>query len=242
MELIELNTWLQSSFFCKKLDFPFISFSVHFYISYLCCCFYYFFLFVMEGLDFWIFQLKYQIVYFSNWFLFLFMNLLFCAICFLLYWNFKFILSFVISFIDKQYWESVFIKCNLFPFQFINEFYATISEKMTKEHVEIHSSQLEIVGCVLQNIKDVIFIAEEITKKCCKPIKSGETRQHPLTNNLIVYFNQVLTITVNNYHYNLNTAWLFTSVIYTSLNRHAFTINFPKSISNLYISFGAKWF
>lgn len=99
-------------------------------------------------------------------------------------------------------------KIHLFPFQFINEFYARISEK----HEEIHPSHLEIVGCVLQNIKDVIFITEEISKRCCKPVKSGmdldlngsaEIRQHPLTNTLIESFNQVITKTINNYHCSL---------------------------------------
>lgn len=91
---------------------------------------------------------------------------------------------------------------HLLLFQFINEFYAIMSEK----HEEIHSAHLETIGCVLKNIKDVIFITEEITKRCCKPIKSGmdmdlngsEIRQHPLTNSIIVSFNQVITKTINN--------------------------------------------
>lgn len=60
---------------------------------------------------------------------------------------------------------------------------------------------MEIVGCVLQIIKNVIFITEEITERCCHEIKfaidlcfnGSEFRQHPLTNNLIVSFNWVIT-------------------------------------------------
>lgn len=99
---------------------------------------------------------------------------------------------------------------HFFPFQFINEFYDTITEK----HEEMHYSHLEVVGGVLQNIKDVIFITEEITKRCCKPLKSkmdlglngSELIQHPLINNLIVSFNQVITEAINNYHCSLNVA------------------------------------
>ena len=85
---------------------------------------------------------------------------------------------------------------DLFPFQFISEFYATISVR----NGEQYASHFEVVGHILQNIKDVIFITEEITNRCCKLeksdiaiiLKDSERGQHQLINNLTVSLNEVI--------------------------------------------------